>query len=107
MSREGMAELWISRIADYRASGESVVAWCKRQQVSPKQFYYWMRKLKKADRQMPSAGGPKWVALSLGESTPAEVPAISVRIGTVTVEVRAGFEPSVFAAVVRTLKTLC
>lgn len=107
MSREGMAELWISRIDDYRASGETVVAWCKRQQVSPKQFYYWMRKLKKADQQMPPAGGSKWVALSVGEPAPAEVPAISVRIGTVIVEVRPGFKPSVFADVVRTLKTLC
>lgn len=107
MSREGMAELWISRIDDYRASRETVVAWCKRQQVSPKQFYYWMRKLKTADRQTPSTVGPKWVALSVGESTRAEVPAIAVRVGTVTVEVRAGFEPSVFADVVRTLKTLC
>jgi transposase-like protein len=107
MSREGMAELWISRINDYRASGERVTAWCERHQVTPKQFYYWMRKLKQADRQTLPAVGPRWVALSVEEATTVKAPPILVRVGTIAVEVRAGFEPAVFADVVRTLKTLC
>ena len=84
-----------------------MTSWCKRHQVTPKQFYYWMRKLKQADRQTPAASDPKWVALSLEETTVNEAPPIVVKVGTVAVEVRAGFEPSVFVAVVRTLKTLC
>lgn len=107
MSREETAELWISRINDCRASGEHVAAWCKRHQVTPRQFYYWMAKLKKADQQAPSAGGPRWVALSVEEATTVQATPILVRVGAIAVEVRAGFEPSVFAEVVRTLKALC
>ncbi|HEY3366806.1 MAG TPA: helix-turn-helix domain-containing protein [Symbiobacteriaceae bacterium] len=107
MSREEVAELRNSRINDYRASGERVAAWCERHQVTSHQLFYWMRKLKKADRQTPSASEPKWVALSLEGTTPDAAPPILVRVGTVAVEVRVGFEPSVFADVVRTLKTLC
>lgn len=102
-----MAEAWISRINDYRASGETVVAWCERHKVTPKQFYYWMRKLNKADRQMPTTSSPKWVALSVQESAPETAPPILVRIGAATVEVRAGFDAAVFAEVARTLKALC
>lgn len=107
MSREGMAEQWISRLNDYWASGERAAAWCERHQVSPKQLYYWMAKLKKADQQAPSAGGPRWVALSVEEATTVQATPILVRVGAIAVEVRAGFEPAVFAEVVRTLKALC
>jgi transposase-like protein len=107
MSREGMAERWTARINDYRASGERAAAWCERHRVTPKQLYYWMAKLKKADQQTPSASGPRWVALSVEETTGVEASPILVRVGAIAVEVRAGFEPAVFADVVRTLKTLC
>lgn len=106
MSRRGTAEQWISRINDYRASGERVAAWCARNQVSPKQLYYWMAKLKKADPQAEPARGPRWVALSV-EATSVEAPPILVKVGSIAVEVRAGFEPTVFAEVVRALKALC
>jgi hypothetical protein len=102
-----MAEEWASRIDDYRASGETVVAWCERNQFMTKQFYYWMRKLNKADRQTPAAGSPEWVALSVQDPAPAPGPPILVKIGGAIVEVRAGFDATVFAEVARTLKTLC
>jgi len=107
LSRRGTAEQWSARIKDYRASGERIAVWCERNQVSAKQFYYWMRKLKTADQQTPATGGQRWVALAVAESAATEAAPILVKIGTATIEVRAGFEPSVFAAVVRTLKTLC
>jgi transposase-like protein len=107
MSRDEMAKLWVSRINDYRASGGPVAAWCQRHQVTPRQLYYWMRKLKRADQQTPSASGPQWVSLSLEEIMPDKAPPILVRVGGIAIEVRAGFEAAVFADVVRALKTLC
>jgi transposase-like protein len=107
LSRDELARLWVSRVNDYRASGEPVATWCERHQVTPKQLWYWQRKLKKAEQQQPSAAEPKWIALSLDQATSDAAPPIVVKVGTVAVEVRAGFDSSVFAAVVRTLKTLC
>lgn len=107
MSHEERADLWSSRISDYKASGERVAAWCARHQVTPHQLFYWMRKLKKADQQTPAASGSKWVAVSVERTIDNEAAPILVKVGTVAVEVRAGFEPAVLAAVVRTLKTLC
>lgn len=107
MSREEMTELWIARINDYRASGERVAAWSERQQVTSHQLLSWMRELKEADQQKPAADKPKWVAVSLAQTSEPEASALLVRVGTEAVEVRAGFQPAVLAAVVRTLKGLC
>lgn len=108
MSSRELTELWISRVNDYRASGERVAQWCERHQVTEHQLYYWMRKLKDADGQKPaSASGPKWVSLSLEALTSEETVPIRVLVGTIAVEVRTGFDPSVLTSVVRTLKALC
>ena len=60
-----MTQLWIERIKDYRASGESVAAWCQRHQVTQHQLWYRMRKLRKAEQQTLSAEKPQWVSLRL------------------------------------------
>jgi transposase-like protein len=52
-----MSEVWAARISDYRASGERVAAWCERNQGTSHQLYYWMRKLREAERQVSSARG--------------------------------------------------
>ena len=108
MTREEMAELWISRISDYRASGECVATWCERHQVTSKQLWYWMAKLKRAGLlQTPPASKPQWTSLRMDETVPDGTSPILIRVGAATIEVRAGFEPSLFADVVRALKALC
>ena len=108
MSSRELTELWIARVSDYRASGERVAQWCERHQVTEHQLYYWMRKLKDAGEQQPAAaGGRKWVSLSLEAPTTEEMAPIRITVGTIAVEVRTGFDPTVLTSVVRTLKTLC
>lgn len=84
-----------------------MAAWCERHQVTPRQLWYWMRKLRKAQEQTLTANHPQWVALHLADTASDGVAPIAVRVGTATVEVRSGFDPSLLAAVIRTLKTLC
>jgi len=107
MTREEMAELWISRINDYRAGGERVATWCERHQVTDRQLWYWMRKLKKSEQLAPPASNPQWASVSIDEPASGGAVPIQVRVGTIAVEVRSGFEPALLADVVRTLQTLC
>ncbi len=107
MAREETAELWVARIEDYRASGERVAEWCKRHQVTPRQLWYWMRKLRKAEQQTPPASKAQWVSLRLDETAAAGASPLLVRVGAATIEVRAGFDPSLLAEVVGALKPLC
>lgn len=108
MTREEKTQLWISRIDDYRTSGESVASWCERHQVTPRQLNYWLRKFKQAEPPTPANNRPQWIALNLHEEeTSTEVPPIHIKVGGATIQVRHGFEPTLLADVVRTLKTLC
>lgn len=109
MAQAGLTELWTARIKEYRSSGERVSVWCERHAVSTRQFYYWMRKLKMAEPQRQRASHSGWVSVLMSETdeSSAEVVPLIVRIGPASIEVRSGFEPSLLAEVVRTLKAIC
>jgi len=38
--------MWQERVDQYRASGMSVAAWCRENEVSEQQMYYWLRKFR-------------------------------------------------------------
>lgn len=110
MSRQELMELWASRIQEYRASGERAADWCRRHQVSLRQLYYWMDKLKRAGHPAGPETSPRWVAVTIQDRSAGGLPDTSpivVRVGDTLVEVGPGFDPAVLAAVVRTLKALC
>ncbi len=109
MARRETAEVWAARIAEYRASGEQMTTWCERHQIARKQLYRWMHRLGQIGRSAPSAGAVKaqWLPVQLDETVPASAAPMLVRIGSASIEVRAGFDPSLLADVVRVLKSLC
>jgi transposase-like protein len=37
---------WEERLAEYEASGQRISSWCKENSITPRQFYYWRRKLR-------------------------------------------------------------
>jgi hypothetical protein len=50
MEQEGCQQrltLWAERIRECRASGITVVDWCRQNGFSQKTYYYWMRKVKR------------------------------------------------------------
>jgi transposase-like protein len=109
MTQTELRELWSTRIKDYRASGERAAIWCERHGVTPRQLWYWMRKLKKAEHQSEKAQ-PQWIPVHMDDSSSditSGPSSLRVQVGSVTIEVRPGFDPILFADVVRTLKSLC
>lgn len=91
MAREEMAELWISRINDYRASGERVATWCERHQVTDRQLWYWMRRLKKSGLLAPPASKPQWASVRIDEPASDGATPILVRVGAT---IGQGFMPT-------------
>lgn len=37
------------RLEEYEASAQRVLTWCEEKSVTPRQFYYWRRKLRSAE----------------------------------------------------------
>ena len=101
---------WAARIADYRASGQSVSKWCAANGIRPGRLWYRLRrerdqeKANEADRV-----GPVWLRATVtgqdsGESDDAK---LLIHMGEAVVEVKAGFDPELLSRVVRVLSTVC
>src|SRR5690606_40841733 len=46
MTRHERRLMWQERVDQCRASGMSVAAWCRENEVSEQQMYYWLRKFR-------------------------------------------------------------
>lgn len=106
MIDQDLTSLWIQRLAEYKASGQSITAWCRENSVTEGQYHYWRRKL----GSQPTVTGKqvKWVAVSLDvtaneEKRPDPVP---VHIGQFTVEVKPGFDENLLRNIFKVLKTV-
>ena len=92
---------WQRLLAEQQASGSSVTAWCFAQDISLQTFYYWRKRLAAPP---PSATPPQWVALV---PAPGVGQPLTLRVGSVTLEVTAGFDPHLLADVLTVLEARC
>jgi len=44
MTKAGVRNLWATRVAEFKASGQSVPAWCSDQDVKTGRLRYWLNK---------------------------------------------------------------
>ena len=101
---------WAARIAEYRASGQSVNEWCAANGVKPGRLWYRLRRERnqeKADKA--SRMGPVWLQATVTSPAPEEQAdaRLLIHIGEAVVEVKAGFDAELLSRVVRVLSTAC
>lgn len=48
MTQAELREQWEARIKDYRTSGLTAAKWCAKNQVTTRQLWYWLRKLRES-----------------------------------------------------------
>jgi hypothetical protein len=104
MSKSPNLELrkeWERKIADYKASGQTQAKWCESNDISIHQFRYWMKRIR--DHPMEKASNP-WVPVVIEDSKPEVCESLQVKVGSVSIEVNPGFNPSLLAEVVKVLK---
>lgn len=105
MKDRDLASLWMKRLAEYKASGQSITAWCRENALTEGQYHYWRRKL----GPQPGEQVVKWVAVSLDlAATEGKRPdPVPVHIGQFTVEVKPGFDENLLLNVFKVLKAIC
>ena len=114
MSKADLAQTWRQRLNECAHSGKSVVDWCYFNQVSVHQYYYWKRRLTDPRPQAAavsvgySAAPPQWLPVAVEPAAPisATPTGVSVRLGRVSIEVSADFDPTTLRAVVVALSAL-
>ena len=99
MSKQNEQPDWVKRITQFQASGMSIAAWCRENNVKVHQLRY--RLYKEAGKK----NKPKARWLPLLPEVP-ETSALLIKVGPAGIEVRPGFDPNLLRTVVRTLSSL-
>ncbi|MDI6880862.1 MAG: helix-turn-helix domain-containing protein [Desulfitobacteriaceae bacterium] len=98
---------WESLISNYRTGGQSAKAWCAAHDVTPRQLWYWLRKYRTKDNASP-VNSTKWLPVEVGEQAPThEDSPMLVKVGKASIEVKPGFDSTLFSEVVHILVALC
>lgn len=98
-NKERRLQEWMTRIADYRASGLTMAAWCLAHSFSNEQLKYWIRKTKTTS---PSSLSPQFVPLTTTDED-SSVSSLVVHIRKARIELRAGFNPQILREIVQAL----
>lgn len=107
MAKTEERAVWQARVAAYRASGQTVAAWCRTQGIKPHQMYYWIKRLN-ASAPLSASKPAQWLPLVVEDQEASNTDkGLLVRLGPAVIEVPAGFDPELLTAVVRVLKTSC
>lgn len=109
MDQIKLKEQWHSRVADFKASGQTMKAWCAAKSLTIHQLKYWLRKTSHSDSQDPIPTKSKWLSLSVSGSVAETRPSdpVVIRIGQSSIEVRADFDAALLRQVVRALEVSC
>lgn len=109
------AQNWYKLIEECQSSGQTVVSWCKENDVNIKTYYYWLRKFRQQEiekRQLPVIAElpEKPVTFQrLEVHTPAvdTKAAVIIHMGGATVEVSEGTSQKTIRAVLLALQSVC
>ena len=105
---------WIERIRACRGSGQTVAVWCAENNINPKSYYYWLKRVRTAACEaLPS------MKTEVNPIVPINIPiqsadsdlvnqetsaAIVVRFDAVTLEIRNDASPSLIENTLRALQ---
>ena len=96
MSRQASHENWTELISNYQASGQSMAAWCRNNNLKVHQLTYRLQKAKEK-----SAAAASWLPVDLGTEA-----ALTVKVGPYAVIVKDDFDPVLLKKVLVTLAGL-
>jgi len=99
MNKQANLVDWAELIKDYRASNQSMVAWCQANDLKVHQLTY---QLQKEKRNKPYER-TNWLPLGLSETADST---IAVKIGPYQVIIKDSFDPYLFKQVLLTLNSL-
>jgi hypothetical protein len=107
-TKEQRLHEWTARVADYKASGLTMSAWCTANHFTMDQLKYWIRKMKDVPSSAVPTPSTRWVPLSVADHASAvSASSLVVRIGQASIVLQAGFDPQLLREVVQALKALC
>lgn len=102
MKRVEKSREWEERVVRFKESGQKMAKWCAAHGIKENSLRYWIQKLDPVETV-----SFEWMAVEVDEHIDPSKNSLVVNVGQTTIEVTPGFNPALFADVVRILKTLC
>lgn len=104
---------WKKVIEDCQASGKTVVAYCKENNVNEKSYYYWLRKVreqlcKNMDySETTGENNNEFAQIQLPVSYQHTIPTIKLQIGKIVVEISDGISHDTISYVLNGIRNIC
>lgn len=102
-------EFWERVVSEQRVSGLSGRAWCVQNGVALAAFYAWRKKFSApATVATCRSSGIQWLALESAKSiAPSASSGVTLRVGTVSIEITCGFDTGALSDVLAVLESRC
>ncbi|WP_340084260.1 IS66 family insertion sequence element accessory protein TnpB [Siminovitchia sp. FSL H7-0308] len=98
---------WKERYTTWKESGKSIAEWCRNEEITLHQMYYWVRQFEE-ESVSSEADSPQWLTVQLGEEAfPSKQGAIFVHKGDLSVEVRTGADMALLSDILLVLQRPC
>lgn len=108
------ADRWRMLIQTCQQSGQTVVNWCKENNINIKTYYYWLRKLRKQELctkelpvPIPDEKPVAFKKLEVHTPVPNMQAAVIIRFNSATVEISEGTSQQTIQAVLLALQSIC
>jgi hypothetical protein len=104
--KEQLRQQWHARIAEYRASGLTLKAWCAAHDCTVDQMKYWLYKSRKrapSSSTVSSTPTPATHFVPLAVVDEGKRAPLVLRVGPAQIELHAGFDPRLLREVVHAL----
>ncbi|WP_021166553.1 hypothetical protein SOV_07490 [Sporomusa ovata DSM 2662] len=110
VTRQYRLSKWIEIVGECRSSGKKISAWCAENNINPKQYYYWLKRVRTAaceSLQVIGTGDQTIVPIKMPDhltqtSHTSQSPAI-LRMGTVTLELNNSASTELIANAIKAL----
>ena len=99
--RAALRQEWLELVTQYEITGQSVRGWCQEQDIPEHKMRYWLRKFREPTTP-PGPSESRFIAIASQQHLNA-TSGVTVRVGSVSIEVQRGFDPQVLIDVVQSL----
>ena len=97
---------WMDLVKDFKASKLTLVAWCRENNISKSSIYPYLKKYKnQSETKQVETKEQNWGAISLPKNI--EKSAISLKMGSITLDVKSGFDKKTLSEILSVVMELC
>lgn len=102
MNKRKSESQWMALVKERNSSSLNLTAWCREKEICKGSFYPYLKKFRALAAETSEQ---KWGAIVIPKS--AETSLISLKVGTISLDIKNGFDKETLMDVLSVVMTLC